>query len=137
MFISVATVVANIALNTLFVFQLHLGVISTALATSISAFINYWILYRIICKEGWAIPSFFSSIVTIIFASAFAAFCALLIDFFAIPWVFTRHMHFQLLHFFSQIIAFVAGLFFYAKVFTQKELLALFQTFSLNIKDTK
>lgn len=132
MFISVVTVIANIALNTLFVFQLRLGVISTALATSASAYINYWILHQFSYKEGWKIPLFFSLIVKITCASAFAAFCALLVNLFSTP--FTRHISFQILHFFSQAIAFLVGLFFYAKVFTQKYLLELFQDFFLSVK---
>ena len=137
MFISVATVIANISLNTLFVFSLHLGIISTALATSISAYINYLILSRYNRKSGWETPSFVSSIGKITLASIFAALCALSVDLIAPLLVLTRHMSSQLLHFLSQTTAFIAGLFLYAKVFKQKELLELFQDFFPNIKEVK
>lgn len=137
MFISIATVITNIVLNALFVFQLRLGIISTALATSISAYINYLILSQYNRKSGWETPSFFSPIVKIVVASIFAVLCALSVDLIAPSLVLTRHMSSQVLHFSSQAMAFIAGLLLYAKVFQQKELLELFQDFFLNVKEVK
>ncbi len=130
MFISVATVIINIALNTLFVFQLQLGVISTALATSISAYLNYWILCRFSHRAGWDSEVFFPLIIKTVFASVFATLCALLVDFFP-TWILSRNTSSQLLHFFTQATVFISGLFLYAKVFKHRELLELFSDFFL------
>lgn len=132
MFISVSTVIINIALNTLFVFQLQLGVISTALATSISAYLNCWTLYRFSNKASWEPQLFFLLIIKTIFASLFATLCSLLIDFlFAPSLALSRNISSQLLHFVIQGMAFISGLFLYAKVFKHKELLELFSDFFL------
>ena len=130
MFLSVATVAVNIALNTLFVFQLQLGVISTALATSISAYLNYWILYKFSQKAGWESPLFLPLIVKTVFASAFAALCAFGFGFLLYS-PLTRHVSSQFLSFFIQAFAFIVGLFSYAKMFKHKELLELFSDFLL------
>ncbi|KAG6558873.1 murein biosynthesis integral membrane protein MurJ [Candidatus Rhabdochlamydia sp. W815] len=132
MFLSVATVAVNIVLNTLFVFQLQLGVISTALATSISAYLNYWILYKFSHKAGWKSPLFLPLIFKTVFASAFAALCAFGIGFLLNSSLgLTRHVSSQLLSFFTQAFAFILGLFFYAKICKHKELLDLFSDFFL------
>ena len=132
MFLSVATVAVNLSLNALFVFQLQLGVISTALATSISAYFNYWVLYRCSRKAGWESSSFLPLIMRTIFASAFAALCAFGIGFlFHSPLGLTRHVSSQFLSFFTQAFAFVLGLFLYAKICKHKELLDLFSDFFL------
>ncbi|MDR2539467.1 MAG: murein biosynthesis integral membrane protein MurJ [Chlamydiales bacterium] len=132
MFLSVATVVFNIVLNTLFVFQLQLGVTSTALATSISAYLNYWILYKFSYKAGWESPLFLPLITKTIFASVFAALCAFAMGFlWSLSSGLTRHMSSQCLSFFTQAFAFILSLFFYAKTCKHKELLDLFSSFFL------
>lgn len=132
MLFSVATVVTNIILNTLFVFQLQLGVISTALTTSISTYLNYWILYRFSHKVGWKSPLLLPLIVKTIFASAFAALCAFIIGILlSSPLGLARHVSSQFLSFFTQAFAFIIALFFYAKICKHKELLDLFSDFFL------
>ena len=128
MLLSVATVATNIVLNTLFVFQLQLGVISTALATSISTYLNYWTLHRFSYKAGWKSSLFLPLIIKTVFASAFAALCVFIIGFLS-PLGLTRHVSSQFLSFFMQVFVFIASLFFYAKLFKHKELLALFSDF--------
>ncbi|MDQ5956154.1 MAG: murein biosynthesis integral membrane protein MurJ [Candidatus Rhabdochlamydia sp.] len=130
MFLSITTVAVNIVLNTLFVFQLQLGVVSTALATSISAYLNYWILYKFNQKGGWESPLFLPLIIKTVFASAFAALCAFSIGF-LLNSPLTRHVSFQFLSFFIQTFAFITGLFSYAKIFKHKEILELFSDFFL------
>lgn len=132
MFLSVATVAVNIVLNALFVFQLQLGVISTALATSISAYLNYWGLYKFSHKSGWKSPLFFSLIVKTIFASSFGALCAFVVGFLLNSSLgLIRHISSQFLFFFIQAFTFILSLFLYAKLFKHKELLGLFSDFFL------
>lgn len=54
-FFSMVTVGINIVLNSVFVFGLSLGPISTALATSIGAWCNFIALRTILKKKGWVI----------------------------------------------------------------------------------
>ncbi len=53
--LSAATVGINIGLNSLFVFALGLGPISTALATSMGAWCNFIALRAVLKKKGWLI----------------------------------------------------------------------------------
>jgi len=53
--LSVMTVGINVGLNSLFVFGLGLGPISTALATSIGAWCNFIALRAVLKKKGWII----------------------------------------------------------------------------------
>jgi len=70
---SLITVAINIGLNVIFVFVLKFGAISTALATTISAWCNYLMLYAILSKKGWRIQQFLRSFGHIVFAVLFAS----------------------------------------------------------------
>lgn len=50
---SLISIAANISLNALFVFFFHWGAISIALSTSLSAFLNCWILKSHFSKKGY------------------------------------------------------------------------------------
>ena len=52
-YLSLVTVLINIGLNILFVFVLGLGPVSTAIATSIGAWFNFFGLFKILAKRGW------------------------------------------------------------------------------------
>jgi putative peptidoglycan lipid II flippase len=135
MWISVLTVVANIVLNAIFVFGFKMGAISTALATSLSAFINCWILYRMTEKLGWK-PEI--RIFKICFAGCFAFLCALTVDYFMLsPSMLAPLMNSvlnlphtvtaQLMTFVLQFIAFSTGLLFFAYAFKCTDLIELLQ----------
>jgi putative peptidoglycan lipid II flippase len=142
MWISLATVGINLALNTLFVLGLKLGAISTALATSISALINSWILYRMISKE-WKPDLLLGRVMHLIFAGIFALGCVFVSDysFFQTSTIipvltqFSRDFSAQVGLFSLQLVAFILGLTVFAKAFKSVELIELFQTFFVRKKD--
>lgn len=78
MLISVAAVVCHLLLNALFVFGLGIGVISVALATSFSAWINCAILGTMLKKEGWTIS--FAETSLLFMAASFAFMMVVLTD---------------------------------------------------------
>jgi len=140
MFISVLTVVVNIVLNAIFVFGFKMGAISTALATSISAFVNCWILYRMTGKMGWKPAISPARIFKISCAGCFAFLCAFSVDYFmSTPMVIAPLMEWalnlprtvaaQLMAFVIQFAAFASGLLFYAYAFRCTDLIELLQDF--------
>jgi putative peptidoglycan lipid II flippase len=147
MLISVLTVAVNIVLNSIFVFGFKMGAISTALATSISAFVNCWILYRMTCKMGWKPEISPARIFKIGCAGCFAFLCAFTVDYFMFsPMVlaplmkgalnFPRDITAQLMMFMMQFVAFAAGLLFYAYAFKCTDLIELLQDFVFRKKAT-
>jgi peptidoglycan biosynthesis protein MviN/MurJ (putative lipid II flippase) len=147
MFISVLTVVVNIVLNAIFVFGFKMGAISTALATSISAFINGWILYRMTGKMGWKPEISPARIFKICCAGCFAFLCAFTVDYFmSSPMVLApfmegalnlpRDVAAQLMSFMLQFVAFATGLLFYAYAFKCTDLIELLQDFVFRKKVT-
>jgi putative peptidoglycan lipid II flippase len=71
--ISVFTMLINILLNALFVMGLNFGTVSTALATSISAWINCFVLYQAVLKEGVFRANFpMMETLKLVFVSVFA-----------------------------------------------------------------
>jgi putative peptidoglycan lipid II flippase len=51
--VAVFTILVNLLLNSFFVFGLHMGAVSTALATSISLWVNFGILVNRAKGQGW------------------------------------------------------------------------------------
>lgn len=80
MLFSFVTVGANIGLNILFVFVFHLGVASTALATSIGAWCNSLLLYRALLKQGWHMGYSFQSFAHLLLATALASITVFFIE---------------------------------------------------------
>ena len=147
MFISVLTVVVNIVLNAIFVFGFKMGAISTALATSLSAFVNCWILYRMTGKMGWKPEISPARIFKISCAGCFAFLCAFIVGYFmSRPMVIAplmeetlnlpRNIAAQLMTFVIQFVAFGAGLLFYAYAFKCTDLIELLQDFVFRKKET-
>jgi putative peptidoglycan lipid II flippase len=139
--ISVGSVLCNIALNTLFVFGLNLGAISTALATSFSAWVNFFILQKLAQKSGF-VPTWNSFKTLHLTCAALCGLaCSLCVEhLFFMPTtlpllfggniVFARNLGDQLLPVIASSCAFLAGLWLYASLFKNRELLELFQDFS-------
>lgn len=140
MSISVMTVVVNILLNAIFVFGLKMGAISTALVTSVSAFINCWVLYRMLEKMGWKPEISTARIFKICYVGHFAFLCVFIADCFlpspaliaplmngdlTLPRTITA----QLMTFVLQFVAFSTGLVFSAYVFRCSDLIELLQDF--------
>lgn len=138
MYISVAVVILSILLNALFVFALGLGAMSTALSTSICAWINYIVLQKLAHKQGWN-PHFpLSRINHICFAGLFAMICAIGADYFLlngslftqlVAEEFPRKLSEQLLQFAIPSLSFLIGLSLYAKLTKNQDLLELFTIF--------
>jgi putative peptidoglycan lipid II flippase len=146
MLISVLTVGVNIVLNAIFVFGLKMGAISTALATSVSAFINGWILYRMIRKMGWKPEISPSRILKICCAGCFAFLCVWTVDYFMSSSVvlaplidlnLPRSIAAQLMTFVIQFVAFGIGLIFYAYAFKCTDLIELLQDFVFRKKTSE
>ena len=74
---AIIAVGVNIALNIFFTFTLSLGPVSTALATSLSTWCNFFILRRSLRKRGWTSQISFQSTLKILFSAAFSAGLAL------------------------------------------------------------
>jgi putative peptidoglycan lipid II flippase len=140
MFISVLTVIVNISLNGVFVFGFKMGAISTALATSMSSWINCWILYKMTSKLGWKTELPLARILKICMAGCFAFLCAFTLDYFLLtPMVLTplfesagnfpRTIIPQMMVFLLQFTAFASGLVFYAYAFKCTDIIELLQDF--------
>jgi len=148
MLISVVTVAVNSVLNAIFVFGFQMGAISTALATSISAFANCWILYRMTGKMGWKPGISRTRIFKIGGAGCFAFICAFTVDgLMSSPMMLSpliegalnlpRGVAAQLMTFVIQFVAFAAGLLFYAYAFKCIDLIELLQDFVFRKKITE
>ncbi len=110
--ISLFAILLNLGLNALFIFGFQWGSVSTALATSLSAFANFFILKRQAHQRGWSPLLSLKDHVYIGAASFIAAFCAwgtemlLFIENGPLTRVFTA----QVLHFCVPAFAFLASL---------------------------
>lgn len=140
MFISLITVALNMVLNMLFVWVWKMGAISTALATSLSALANCWILYKLTQKMGWKPGLSLSRFIQICAASLFAGLCTLGVDYLffhssaLMPLLgsaaeFPRSVATQLAHFFTLLSAFGGGLILYAFAFKTADIQELVQEF--------
>ncbi len=138
--ISIYTILLNIFFNALFIFILELGAISTALATSISSWVNFWYLQKRAKKEGWE-PLFpLSKIISLSLASIFSGLCVVAIEYlFLKPTIlpllmgnqaiFPREFLDQAFYFTLSFLLFAGGLVFYSAVFKNQELLEVYQDF--------
>lgn len=146
MFISLVTVGINIVLNAIFVFGFKMGAVSTALATSISAFVNCWLLSRMTREMGWKTDFSLGRGVHICLASTVGMILALMVDHFLLsPSILSpltenglpRTLMTQLSAFLAQSTAFICGILGYAFVMKNGDLMELIQDFVLRRKATE
>jgi putative peptidoglycan lipid II flippase len=144
---SVLTVLCNICLNALFVFGIELGATSTALATSACAWINWGILQ--VKMRGWpGEEEGMKPVVKLCLLSglSFAVVVGLeqicfdhsllaIIKGQTVP--FARDLSSQILPFVASFCTFVATLFVFAKIFQNRDLLAVFALFSSRVTQRK
>lgn len=133
--VSVASVVVNLFLNTLFIFVFDLKVLSVAVATSISAWLNFFILYRLAKKEELDFVYPFSRITRLLLVCSctFGVFILLEPLLFDLTFVqifqtgisYPRSLRTQLYQFVVQLGMFVGLLFTFARVFRFFELMEL------------
>ncbi len=132
--ISLCIIVANIILNSLFVFILELGAISTALATSLCQWANFWILYRYCQREGWVAQHSTTSIAALILVSIGAVANVVIVEhLFLSPTlltlvsgeqaVFSTALHEQMSYFLLVALAFLAGIAAYGGRLLYRELI--------------
>lgn len=143
---SLGSILLHLALNTLFVFGFNLGACSTAIATSLSAWCNFWMLKYLATKNGWSRNYPLSNILQISLASTCALLAAVLAAYiFSQPLplsflashtpILPRHLLDQLLSFITPFVFFALGLWAYAIFFKNQDLLELFQEFSFKKKE--
>lgn len=136
--IALGTIFIHIVLNSFFIFVLGLGAVSTALATSFSAWIQFIALGRILSKEGWTFDR--GDLFPLVGVSAVAGFCAFSLDWnlfqnatlsvlFGNSPIFPHGLEGQLMLFISEAFSFIGILFLCALIFKIKELIALFSLF--------
>ena len=124
------TVGINLLLNTFFIFALGLGAVSTALATSLGAWINYLILRQLLGRKGWEAGYPLSDFVPLLAGGVLASLIAYgtylgYAQFFSLP---SRTLD-QLFQFILPALAFVGGLFIYARLRQNRDLLGVFRAF--------
>ena len=137
---SVYSVLINISLNALFIYIFKMGVVSIALSTSISAWLNVLMLQKAAKEIGWDMRYTFSKISSILFASFLCLIFVIVIDHYMLDQTltmlilqktpsFAKSFSIQLIHFFILFAAFFGSLGSYMMIFKNedfKELLALF-----------
>lgn len=73
--ISIITVIINVILNAFCIMGMQCGVFAIAGMTSVSSWINCYLLYRELAKLGWRPTLLFSRTMHLIYASIFALVC--------------------------------------------------------------
>lgn len=137
MFVSLASVCLNSALNGLFVFGMGLGAVSTALATSLSAWVNGGILLALIRRGNWKIDYSFSRLFRICLISFLALLYALIVDFYFFKYpmlnlfrtgnlLFARYLLQQFLQFAVAFLSFGGSLWLCAGLLRSRDLLEIF-----------
>lgn len=121
---SCTSIAFNVLLNAIFVFIFNLGAISIALATGLSAWINFIILKRLVTMEYQ--PTKAGPILLI---STLATGVTFILNHFLIPYGLSRTFIYQLLNFIVLFISFIGSLLLFAKVFKNKEILNIIKEF--------
>lgn len=145
MWIALFTVVASLFLNFVFIFILDFGVISTALATSFTAWVNSLILSKMVRRMAWQSHYSFARVGGVLFASLFASCAVIAIDYFFFqgdiwklvlqePQNLQRSMGSQLLCFFSQFALFTSTFLLYAQITKNGDILEFVQQLFLRKK---
>lgn len=136
MLVSVGNVALNLVMNYVFVFMLDFGTVSTALTTSLCAWINYVLLIQLAKREGWEVHYALSNVIKVSFVSVVGAACALTAgallfgtnlfgEMSAQP--LPRELLLQLLQFGVELSAFLAGFVVASVVFKVKDVLEIVQ----------
>ncbi len=144
---SLGSILVHLLLNSLFVFGLGWGASSTAIATSLSAWCNFWMLQHLAKKNGWMSNYPISNIIQISLASLCALLAAVATEYLFLHPVtlsffmnstplLPRHLTDQLISFVTPFVFFVIGLWIYATLFKNQDLLELFQEFSFKKRET-
>lgn len=79
--IALVSLITNLGLNSLFIFFFHWGSVSTALSTSCSSWINYFLLLFLLKKQGWPILFTFSRWIPLIAGNAIAGIFSICLAF--------------------------------------------------------
>lgn len=110
--ITISSVCLNITLNFFCVFYLHLGAISTAITTSISAWVQWYILQKNIQKLGWQFKK--SPLLYPVFVGLICTLVAFFSSYLFSRPLLSRSLYDQLLNFFSSFLGFFIciGVFF-------------------------
>lgn len=127
MMLSCLAVLINSLLNYVFVFGLHLGVISIALATSFSTWVNALILFSLVRRQGWKTGLPLSRFFNIIFASSIALLAALASHLFLDPQL-PQEFPAQVISLAVPAGAFLAGLLLYTIVFKPLGILSILRS---------
>lgn len=120
---SIIAVGVNIGLNTFFTLILSLGPVSTALATSLSAWGNYFVLRRALAKRGWRAQIPFKAALKILFSAALSAYLSILVK---------ELLPFKGLSFLLQGVIFVIALFVSAFILKSRDLKSLFREYLMS-----
>lgn len=125
---SLGTVALNIALNAFFVFGLHWGAVSVAIATSVGALVNAWVLAVALRKQVGAIfeMDFWTFCGKVTFCSAVSAAAVLQVE---TAWMDTlpREIPIQLFQMISLTGLYLGGLVLLVSWLKLEEFFALFQ----------
>lgn len=136
--ISICIVAANLFLNYLFVFVLNFGVMSTALSTSLAAWLNLSVLFILIKNEGWEIRYSLGRIFNMVLCSSVGVLCAGLTAHYAFDmnffdWLLGDQVYLpkeilaQLITFSALFVSFCGGLLVASILFKNEDILELVQ----------
>lgn len=128
--VATLTVGVNILLNSLFVFGFKFGSVGVALTTSIGSWLNYILLHHLLRKQGWKLHDISTNFAPLLKAGCFA----MLLTYIGV-YLLPETAHFfspiigQLVRFFIPAGVFVMGLFAYAYIWKNHDLLTIFHAF--------
>ena len=129
-FIAMGTVGINVVLNSVFIFGLHLGPLSTALATSIGSWVNYLLLRHLLANKGWTARYSLSDFIPLLFGGMLASLLAFSSQKFLFSELkFSSHTLQQILYFTLPALTFMGSLLAYAYVLKNRDLLTIFRAF--------
>lgn len=116
--ISLTAMVLNLFLNSVFILLFHLGPVSVALATSISAWLNLYLLYRNLPTNGTQ-PSFYrlpKEVVVIMFNTALCASATLWFRFYILQFPLLSEEHFSSISFFQQSLLLISNILLFSSL---------------------
>lgn len=137
MMISVLSVVVNLFLNYFLVFILGFGAVSTALSTSLCAWMNFLVLQKLTEKTGLKVQYSFRQTLRIVVASAFGLLSVVAVaysvfgisvgSFLSNSYALPSGTSAQLFYFLSLFLAFCGGFFGSAVISKNEDVLELFR----------
>ena len=123
---SIIAVGINIGLNIFFTLTLALGPVSTALATSLSTWCNFFILRRTLLKRGWRAQISFQATLKILLSAAFSAGFSLCVK---------DLLPFKGANFLLQGLVFILSLFVFTFILQSQDLKHLFRDYLTSGKE--